>query len=210
MSFKAGPEGWPGSGSRTMGRPLTIARLLAFVLLLGVCFAAMTNPSVAWSGIMFGLTLAALLTGVLCCVFRRGEARVLWAGFTAFGWAAFLVLFVCPDRFAGLATANIVYEFSYVIDHFDAEKDQAMADAPERSAARAFHERVVAYGQAITKSILILAFSALGVVSGWAFALQRKPPEARRPRSAAGSASLEPPHSEGTSSVPPRAIAGQP
>jgi len=183
-----------------VGRPLTITGLLALIFLLGLCLAALANPSPSWAGVMFGLTLAALLTGVLCCLFRRGEARVLWAGFTAFGWAALMVLFACPDRFAGVAMADIVYELTSVIHPFDMAKYQAMSDSAEKEAAWAFHRRVMDHGQAITKSVLILAFSALGVVSAWAFALQRTQPGTRVQRPAAEAAPSGPATPKGASS----------
>src|SRR5947209_3766617 len=110
---------------------MTIARLIVVVFLASICLAALANPSPFWAVISPALTLMALLTGTLGCLFRRGEARVLWAGFTLFGWGAFAFLFFSKSL-NGDATAAVMYSLSTVIHPFDMAKYQAMGDGVQK------------------------------------------------------------------------------
>jgi hypothetical protein len=123
---------------------------------------------------------------LLSCLFRRGEARVLWAGFTLFGWGLFVALFLCPDRFDGVATDDIMYSLLEVIHPFDMAEYQAMGDGPQKEAAWASHRTIMENWPAISKSVLTLACSALGFLVASVFALDRGAARSRAQRQIPG------------------------
>jgi hypothetical protein len=71
-----------------MARPrISIAGMMAFVLCVGVGFAALRNATRVWAGVMFLLTLGMLCAAIVGAYSRRGRARLPWLGFAVFGWA---------------------------------------------------------------------------------------------------------------------------
>jgi hypothetical protein len=156
-----------------MGFRLTIAKLIILVFLLCICLAALANPSPLWAGLTFGFALMALLAGALCCLFRRGEARALWAGFTLLGGGAFVALFLCPNRFDGVAMDDLLYSLLEVIHPFDMAKYQAMGDGSQKEAVWDSHRTTMKNWPAISKAVLTLACSALGALVAGVFALDR-------------------------------------
>jgi len=72
-----------------MPHRLSIAGLLAVILVCGIGFAALRSPS-SWSvGALLALTMALLATAVLCVLIGRNKP--FWAGFAVFG--AFYLVF---------------------------------------------------------------------------------------------------------------------
>lgn len=66
---------------------LSIAGLMAVIVLIAVGFAALRNPTVLWASLIFTATVAFLATAILGSIARRGRARMTWAGVAVFGWA---------------------------------------------------------------------------------------------------------------------------
>ena len=70
---------------------LTIAQLMAIVLLAGFGFAAMRNANDFWAIATFNLAIGLNATALVGAIVRRGRARAAWTGFAVFGWAYLLV-----------------------------------------------------------------------------------------------------------------------
>jgi hypothetical protein len=64
---------------------ITIAAFMAFVMFLGVSFAALRAPTPLWSSAMFTLAVATSGVALLGLICRRGRARTTWAGYFVFG-----------------------------------------------------------------------------------------------------------------------------
>ncbi len=73
-----------------MGR-FRIATAMGSVLLIGVGFAALRDPSDWWVGALLAFLIALLLTACLGVVYRTGRQRALWLGILVFG-GGYLVL----------------------------------------------------------------------------------------------------------------------
>lgn len=65
---------------------VSISRLLAFVALASLTFAAIKVATPAWAGALYSLTFFALIASLLGIGFGRGARRVYWTGFAALGW----------------------------------------------------------------------------------------------------------------------------
>jgi len=67
--------------------------LLFSVLVLAIAFGAFRSASQIWARAIFTMTLGILFFGILGAAFRKGEARVWWAGFALSGWAYLVLAF---------------------------------------------------------------------------------------------------------------------
>jgi hypothetical protein len=65
---------------------LSIIGLLAFVGFFGVVTAALIYATDLWANLVFTLLVAALLGGIVACIYCWGASRAYWVGFTLFGW----------------------------------------------------------------------------------------------------------------------------
>lgn len=68
-------------------RRFSIAGLMGFVLIAGVGFAALQNPTNYCTGMIMLLTGGMLCASLLGVVYRRGEKRAWWLGFMIFEFA---------------------------------------------------------------------------------------------------------------------------
>jgi hypothetical protein len=72
---------------------LSIAGLLAAVLLIAVGFAGLRTASALWASALFTLTVTLFATAILGAVVCRGSSRMAWLGFGIFGWTYLLATF---------------------------------------------------------------------------------------------------------------------
>jgi hypothetical protein len=72
---------------------VSIAGLMAVVLLVAVGVAALRSASDLWAGALFTLALGVLAIAALGAVSLRGRQRASWAGFAALGWGYLLLAF---------------------------------------------------------------------------------------------------------------------
>jgi hypothetical protein len=127
----------------------SIATLLGAVLLVALSIAALREATDAWDSGLFGLTLLALLTGVLLAVHRSGKKRAFWLGFALFG-VAYIAGSMIPQIEGRLPTSKgLAYVDSLV---------------PGRAATVTF--RIVGPGSAGTTNT-VTAIEGLTVSSGW-------------------------------------------
>jgi hypothetical protein len=75
----------------------TIARLMAFIVLIAGSLAAMKDPTDLKAHVLFNLVLALLSAGLLAALFRAGAERAFWAGFSLFGWVSLVLTFAAPQ-----------------------------------------------------------------------------------------------------------------
>lgn len=68
---------------------VSVAGLMGIVLLAGVAFAALRNPTLLWANAFFSLYLALLTLAILGAWYRRA----FWKGFLVFGGTYFLLNF---------------------------------------------------------------------------------------------------------------------
>lgn len=78
-----------------MSPRITIARLLAAIVLIGIGLAALRTASEWWASFVFTMTLLGLALAAVHAVQRRGTRRAYWSAFVAFG-AGYLVLSFGP------------------------------------------------------------------------------------------------------------------
>ena len=70
---------------------LTIAQLMAIVLLVGFGFAAIRNSNQLWANAAYTLAFFMISAAPLGGLARKGAARMALSGFAVFGWARLLV-----------------------------------------------------------------------------------------------------------------------
>jgi hypothetical protein len=84
-----------------MTRPrFTLAQLMALVLCLGLCFAALRNADPFSASVIFTLTTMTISAALLGSLVGKGRARTAWIGFAVFGWA-YLLIDLLPPRASG-------------------------------------------------------------------------------------------------------------
>lgn len=80
---------------------VTLAGLMAVVIPMAIGLAALRSPSQLWAGIVFCLTVGALLFATYRATCTGGAARFWWLGFATFGWvslaAGLAVMSLNPD-----------------------------------------------------------------------------------------------------------------
>src|SRR5947209_4142181 len=77
-----------------MSRPrISLARLMALVVVFAVGVAALRDASETWAGIVLLATLGFLAASILGVVYRSGGRRAWWLGFALFGWGYFALSF---------------------------------------------------------------------------------------------------------------------
>jgi hypothetical protein len=72
---------------------ISIAGLMAVVLIVAVGFAALRNANQAWASGMFYLVVVLLPTSLLRGIAGRGRERLACIGFAVFGWSYLLMAF---------------------------------------------------------------------------------------------------------------------
>jgi len=79
----------------------TLAQLMALVLCLGFCFAALRNADEFLASVTFTLTTMTISAALVGAFVRKGRARTAWIGFAVFGWA-YLLIDLLPPASGGL------------------------------------------------------------------------------------------------------------
>jgi hypothetical protein len=74
-------------------RRVSIAGLMAVVLVCGLAAAALREASEIWAGILLLVTLGLLAFGLLAVRQRREASRAFWEGFALFGWGYLVLTF---------------------------------------------------------------------------------------------------------------------
>jgi hypothetical protein len=78
----------------------TLAQLMALVLCLGLCFAALRNADEFLASVTFTLTTMTISAALVGAFVRKGRARTACIGFAVFGWA-YLLIDLLPPRASG-------------------------------------------------------------------------------------------------------------
>jgi hypothetical protein len=85
----------------------TIAQLVALVFYVGFGFAALRNADPFWASATFTLAIASIAHAVVGAATLRGQARVPWIGYAAFGWTCLLVSYLPKWETAGMGFGPI-------------------------------------------------------------------------------------------------------
>lgn len=98
---------------QTMQKPqISIRFLMLVVVMVGLAFAALVNPSGLWASVTFMVTLGLLLYSLVMATFRRGKPRLYWASMAIFGWGWLMYIGMTgdlqlPDSTASHAIAEL-------------------------------------------------------------------------------------------------------
>ncbi len=94
---------------------MTIRSVMALVLLAGVGFAALRDPSMWWVGGVLGCLIGLLLTACVGAIYRTGRERAFWLGIVVFGGGYLLLIEVLSRD----GTGNPVAFINRVLDWAD-------------------------------------------------------------------------------------------
>jgi hypothetical protein len=86
---------------------MTIRSAMALVLLAGVGFAALRDPSMWWVGGVLACLIGLLLTACVGAMYRTGRERAFWLGIVVFGGGYLLLVSVLSRDDTGNPVAVI-------------------------------------------------------------------------------------------------------
>src|SRR5690349_2514135 len=76
-----------------MRHRFSITSMMATILVIALCLAALRINSVLWSGTVLLVTLALLCAATFMSITEGGAGRLAWIGCAVFGWTCFLLGF---------------------------------------------------------------------------------------------------------------------
>jgi hypothetical protein len=137
----------------------TLAQLMALVLCLGLCFAALRNADPFVASVTFTLTTLTISTALVCALIGKGRARTAWIGFAVFGWA-YLLIDLLPPRDAGRLPSGPVPWPPRLIEWGLTRLQPYLWPVPPKVYAQDY---LTAFEQ-VSHSLAIILFSLLGAV----------------------------------------------
>lgn len=83
-------------------RNFSLSRLFGAVTVAGTTAAALAYTSIYWASLFFSMALLGCAIGLLGAVYRKGQQRAFWTGFTVLGIGYFVLLYAPTcDRLIG-------------------------------------------------------------------------------------------------------------
>lgn len=150
---------------------ITIAGLMAVVILAAFLFAALRTASALWAGIVYILVLGILCAGILKVAPPLRADRMMWLGFTVFGLAYFLVSVIAMPPFDRNGEFPTTLVISNVMDQLIPRYPAGEAILAGAAVTRwpdSGNERF--YRLQIGQLILTLLFGLVGALEGWLLA----------------------------------------
>jgi hypothetical protein len=169
-----------------MGYRFSITSMMATILVVALCLAALRINSVLWAGVILLATVALLCAAIFMSITEDEPARWAWIGCAVFGWTCFLFGFgpVANERMGALPTTIL---FEEAIPYINPELNSAIKKftSPGRKSYTESFPRNLAdispgfqrYRQS-SHSVLTLGFATLGAILGRSRAVRRLPAEA--------------------------------
>ena len=78
----------------------SLVGMMGLVLAAAIGCGALRYASEFWASTLLTLTAGSLLVAILGALFRRGQSRAFWVGFTVFGWS-YLILVISLRIWSG-------------------------------------------------------------------------------------------------------------
>jgi hypothetical protein len=161
----------------------SIATMMAAILAIGFCFAALRINSALCGSIILFTTLALLCSAILMSFAESGPNRLAWIGCAVFGWPCFILGFgpVANERLGPPRTTAI---FEDAIPYINPELASEIKKytPPDRLQVTGYSEppgNVAGYVAGLQRyrqsshSVLTLGFAAMGAILGYSLAARR-------------------------------------
>ncbi len=162
---------------------LSIASMMAAILIIALSFAALRINSVFCGGIILLTTLALLCSATFMSLAESGPSRLAWIGCAVFGWPCFILGFgpVANERLGPPRTTAM---FEEAIPYINPELASQIKKytPPGRLEVAGYSEppgNVVGYVAGLQRfrqsshSVLTLGFAAMGAILGYSHAVRR-------------------------------------
>lgn len=88
----------------------SIGFLMITILLIGLAFAAITNPTEWRSSAIYTMTISLLLFSLIGLLVRRDSKRLFWLGFAIYGWFFFIQARQSEELYRPVTLATLTAE----------------------------------------------------------------------------------------------------
>ena len=162
---------------------ISIASMMAVILVIALCLAALRINSPFWGGILLLSTLALLCSAIIMPLAESGPSRLAWIGCAVFGWPCFILGFgpVANERLGPPRTTAM---FEEAIPYINPELASEIKKytPPGRLEVTGYSEppgNVAGYVPGLQRyrqsshSVLTLGFAAMGAILGYSHAVRR-------------------------------------
>jgi hypothetical protein len=169
-----------------MGYRFSITSMMATILVVALCLAALRINSVLWAGVILLATVALLCGATFMSMSEDCPARLAWIGCAVFGWPCFLLGFgpVANERMGPLRTTDLFEEAIPYINPTLETEIRPFTSPGRKSYTESFPRNLAdispgfhRYRQS-SHSVLTLGFATLGAILGRSRAVRRLPAEA--------------------------------
>jgi hypothetical protein len=160
---------------------ISIASMMAAVLILALCFATLRINSVFFGGIILLTTLALLCSSIFMSLAESGPSRLAWIGCAVFGWPCFILGFgpITNERLGPPRTTEIFEEAIPYINPELASEITKHKLPGKKSYSESFSANITTYVPGLLRyrqsshSVLTLGFAAMGAILGHSRAVRR-------------------------------------
>jgi hypothetical protein len=157
---------------------ISIASMMAVILIIALCLAALRINSPFWGGILLLSTLALLCSAIIMPLAESGPSRLAWIGCAVFGWSCFILGFapLANERLGPLRATEMFEEaIPYINPELDSEiKKWALPGSKRYSEAFPVNVTTLVPGlqryRQSSHSMLTLGFAAMGAILGYSHA----------------------------------------
>jgi hypothetical protein len=162
---------------------ISILSMMAAIVGIALCLAALRINSALWAGIILLATVALLCGATFMSMIKDGPARLAWIGCAVFGWTCFLLGFgpVANERMGPLPTTDLFEEaIPYINPALDSEiKKFAFPGAKSYVESLPGNLATIVpefrrYRRS-SHSVLTLSFAAVGAILGRYRGVRRNP-----------------------------------
>lgn len=162
---------------------ISITSMMAAILIIALCLAALRINSIFWGGLILLATIALLCASTFMSITGDGPGRLTWIGCAVFGWPCLLLGFLPAgsERMGLLRTTDLFEEaIPYINPALDSEVKR-LAVAGQKSYSESLPRNLAAISPGFQRyrqsshSVLTLVFAASGAILGRSRAARRDP-----------------------------------
>jgi hypothetical protein len=162
---------------------ISIASMMAAILIMALCLVALRLNSVFWGGMVLLTTLALLCGAIFMSLAGSGPSRLAWIGCAVFGWPCFILGFG-PVANEHLGQPRMTEMFEEAIPYINPELDSKLktfALPGRKGYSESLAVNAITYVPSLQRyrqsslSMLTLGFAALGAILGRSHAVRRNP-----------------------------------